>query len=57
MELKDEQFDHNWTVSKTNNTPKIRLKWHNEQTDACVESGFTVSSMTDNHLLMEKMMK
>jgi len=57
MELKDEQFDHNWTVSKTNNTPDIRLKWHNEQTDACVESGFTVSSMTDNHLLMEKMMK
>tara|TARA_B100001093_G_scaffold497645_1_gene544816 strand:+ start:93 stop:1508 length:1416 start_codon:yes stop_codon:yes gene_type:complete len=57
IELKNEQFDHDWTIHKTNNTPNVRLRWHNEQTEACVKSGFKVSSMTDNHLLMEKMMK
>ncbi len=55
--LKNEAFDHNWTVEETNNTPQVRLRWYKEQTDACANAGFNVTSMTDNHLLMEKMMK
>ena len=57
IELKDEQFDHNWIIPEKGNTPAIRLRWHKEQTEACKEAGFTVTSLVDNHLLMEQMMK
>jgi len=57
IRLKDEQFDHNWTIESTNNTPQKRVAWHKEQTNACQKAGFLVTSMTDNHLLMEQMMK
>jgi hypothetical protein len=57
IQLKDELFDHNWSIKKTNNTPAIRLRWYKEQTKACSDAGFRVTSTTDNHLLMEQMMK
>jgi hypothetical protein len=55
--LQDKQFDHNWSIKKTNNTPAVRLRWYKEQTKACSDAGFRVTSITDNHLLMEQMMK
>jgi radical SAM superfamily enzyme YgiQ (UPF0313 family) len=57
IQLKDELFDHKWSIEKTANTPSVRLKWSAEQTLACKNAGFNVTSMTDNHLLMEQMMK
>ena len=55
--MTNDQFDHNWTIKDSNNTPNIRLRWYKEQTDACINAGFNVTSSTDNHLLMEQMMK
>jgi len=55
--LKDEQFDHKWSIEATSNTPAVRLKWVQEQTKSCIKAGFRVQSMIDNHLLMEQMMK
>lgn len=57
IELKDENFDHKWTIARTNNTPSMRIQWFNEQTEACKDAGFTVNSLTDNHLLMEQQIK
>ena len=57
IELKNEQFDHIWTIAKTNNTPKKRVKWLGEQIEACVDAGFTVVERTDNHLVMEQQIK
>lgn len=57
VELKDELFDHKWSIEKTGNTPSVRLRWYAEQTSACQNAGFRVTSKTDNHLLMEQMMK
>jgi len=57
IQLKDELFDHKWSIENTNNTPSTRLRWYNEQTSACQKAGFHVTSLIDNHLLMEQMMK
>ena len=57
VELQEKQFDKQWTVKKNNNTPEVRLKWLREQTQSCIKQGFVVTNSTDDHLLMEKMMK
>ncbi len=57
IELKDKQFDHQWSIQKTGNTPQVRLRWSREQTEACANAGFKIMSSMDNHLLMETMMK
>lgn len=57
VQLTDELFDHDWFIEKTANTPKVRVRWNAEQTRACQKAGFRVTSMIDNHLLMEQMIK
>ena len=57
IELKDQQFDHDFYIKDTDNTPTTRLRWHKEQTEACMASGYRVTSLIDNHLLMEQMME
>ena len=57
VELQEKQFDKQWTVKKNNNTSEVRLKWLREQTQSCIKQGFVVTNSTDDHLLMEKMMK
>lgn len=57
IQLKDELFDHKWSIENTTNTPSTRLRWYAEQTSACQRAGFQVTSQIDNHLLMEQMMK
>ena len=57
IELNDKQFDHQWSIQKTGNTPQVRLRWSREQTEACANAGFKIMSSMDNHLLMETMMK
>ena len=57
IELANEQFDHNWTIKSTDNTPSTRIRWFKEQTDACASAGFKVTSRIDNHLIMEQQSK
>lgn len=57
IELKDQQFDHDFYIKDTDNTPTTRLRWHKEQTEACMAAGYRVTSLIDNHLLMEQMME
>ena len=54
--LKNKMLDQHWIREKTNNTPSVRLRWYKEQTDACIKAGYCVTSLIDNHMLMEKMM-
>lgn len=57
IELSNEQFDHNWFIKATDNTPSNRIRWLKEQTDACADVGFKVTSSIDNHLIMEQQSK
>lgn len=57
VQLTNQLFDHDWSIDKTGNTPSVRVRWNAEQTRACQKAGFRVTSETDNHLLMEQMIK
>jgi radical SAM superfamily enzyme YgiQ (UPF0313 family) len=60
IELKLERVgphDHDWINPQTDNTPVKRVEWYNRLSATLERLGFIEHKPTDNHFIMERMMR